>query len=106
MVFTERRSFQRRSIRRQAKIIMVGSPPRNCLVMNISDGGVRLYVEGAEVPERFVLLLSDGDGHPQPRDCKVAWRLGFELGAEFLDAAAHRRANQPAAALRNEARGS
>ena len=99
MAFTERRSFQRRSIRRQAKIIMVGSPPRNCLVMNISDGGVRLYVEGAQVPERFVLLLSDGDGHPQPRDCKVAWRLGFELGAEFLDAAAHRRANQPAAAL-------
>ena len=94
MAFTERRSWQRRTIRRQAKIILVGSPPRDCLVMNISDSGVRLYVEGVKVPERFVLLLSDGEGHPKPRDCKVAWRLDFELGAEFLDASVHRPSQQ------------
>jgi hypothetical protein len=48
-------------------------------------GEVRLHVEGFEVPDQFVLLISNGDGGARPRDCKVAWRLGFELGAEFLD---------------------
>jgi hypothetical protein len=46
---------------------------------------VRLHVEGVVVPDRFVLLLSDGDVSARLRDCKVVWRLGYELGAQFTD---------------------
>jgi PilZ domain len=83
----DRHKSQRHAISRFAKIrLPEGTLTRNCLIINLSRGGVRLHVEGAEVPERFVLLISDGD-HATPRACKVSWRLGFELGAEFLDGA-------------------
>jgi hypothetical protein len=90
MSFAERRSSPRRSIKRQAKIVFGGLPPRDCLIMNISEGGVRVFVGALEVPDRFVLLLADGKGQPQPRDCQVAWRHDFELGGEFLDTAIDR----------------
>ena len=81
----ENRKSRRRAISRFAKIhIGSGALPRECLVTNISDGGVRLHVEGLEVPEAFVLVLDDGSG-ARPRDCKVVWRLGYELGAKFTD---------------------
>jgi hypothetical protein len=94
MEFPEKRRFERRVIRRQAKIVVAGAQLRDCLVLNISDGGVRLLVENVTVPDRFVLLLADGYGNDRPRDCKVAWRRGSELGAEFLDAVVNR-PNQP-----------
>jgi PilZ domain len=81
----DRRKSQRQAISRYAKIQLPdGSLARNCLITNLSHGGARLHVEGVEVPDRFVLLISDGS-RATPRSCKVAWRLGFELGAEFLD---------------------
>jgi len=81
----ENRKSHRRPISRFAKIQAGGGTlPRECLVTNISDGGVRLHVEGLEVPEAFVLVLDDGKG-ARPRDCRVVWRLGYELGAKFTD---------------------
>jgi PilZ domain len=86
-MLSDRRRSTRHAISRLAKLQIPGSTlPRDCLVTNISDGGVRLHVEGVEVPDHFVLLISDGDRRAVPRDCRVVWRLGFELGAEFLDA--------------------
>jgi PilZ domain len=86
MFFGERRQSNRHAISRHAKLQLAGgSLSRDCVVTDISDGGVRLHVEGFEVPNQFVLLTSDGNGGARPRDCKVAWRLDFELGAEFLD---------------------
>ena len=86
MSFAERRQSNRRAISRLAKIQLAGgSLSRDCVVTDISEGGVRLHVEGFEVPDEFVLLLSDGSSVARPRDCKIVWRLGFELGAEFLD---------------------
>jgi PilZ domain len=81
----DRRLSQRRQLNRMAKIqVGVGTLPRDCLVTDISDGGVRLHVEGLEVPNEFVLLLS-GDGlHATERAYRVVWRLGFEIGAKSM----------------------
>ena len=57
--------------------------PRDCLITDISDGGVRLHAEGFDVPDEFVLLL-DGDLKSRERAYKVVWRLGYEIGAKFL----------------------
>jgi hypothetical protein len=89
-MFKDRRKFRRQSnghgISRRAKIQLAGgSLPRDCLLTNMSDGGVRLHVEGVDVPDRFVLLLSDDRGIARLRDCSVVWRLGYELSAEFAD---------------------
>jgi hypothetical protein len=35
-----------------------GGPTRFCLVTNMSDGGVRLHVLGAGIPNEFLLTLS------------------------------------------------
>jgi hypothetical protein len=91
MYFGERRRSNRQTISRHAKLQLAGgSLSRDCVITDISDGGVRLHVEGFDVPDEFVLLLSDGAGAARPRDCKVAWRLGFEVGAEFLDVSGSR----------------
>ena len=80
----DKRKSKRKSISRHAKIQFAnGSLPRDCLITDFSAGGVRLHVEGVDVPDQFVLLMSDGDGVARPRDCSVVWRLGLELGAKF-----------------------
>lgn len=82
----EQRGSKRRAINRHAKIQLAsGSLPRDCLVTDISEGGVRLHVEGLDVPDRFALLLAEGEDRARSRDCKVVWRLGYEVGAKFLD---------------------
>jgi len=80
----ERRRSQRRLINRMAKIQLAsGSLPRDCLITDISTGGVRLHVEGFEVPDDFVLLLS-GDNLAKECNYQVVWRLGHEIGAQFV----------------------
>jgi hypothetical protein len=80
----EKRRAPRRLINRVAKIqVGSGTLPRDCLITNISTGGVRLHVEGIEVPDDFVLVLSGDD---VAKECKyrVVWRLGREIGAQFI----------------------
>jgi len=81
----ERRLSHRRILNRMAKILVGnGTLPRDCLVTDISDGGVRLHIEGFDVPDEFVLMLS-GDGFSnKERAYQVVWRLGYEIGAKFL----------------------
>jgi hypothetical protein len=99
----DRRKTPRRAISRLAKI-EIGSSVYGCLVTDLSEGGVRLYIEGVEVPETFVLLMPDDDGIIRPRDCQVIWRLRYEIGANFTDVPRTKekpkrsRARQPAAA--------
>lgn len=58
----DRRQAPRRTINRMAKIQLGnGALPRDCLITDISTGGVRLHVEGYEVPDDFVLLLCGDD---------------------------------------------
>jgi PilZ domain len=81
----DRRRSRRRLINRVAKIqVASGTLPRDCLITDMSDGGVRLHVEGLDVPDDFVLLLS-GDGIAvSERAYRVVWRLGHEIGARFV----------------------
>jgi len=79
-----RRRTERHAVGGLAKIQLgTGSLPRDCWVSDISDGGVRLHAEGIDVPDEFTLVLTGLNGGR--RDCRVAWRLGHEIGAQFVD---------------------
>ena len=65
-------------------LIGADTAPRDCLILGISDGGVRLYVVGFDVPDEFVLLLSGDDGIEEQNKFKVVWRQGNEVGAELV----------------------
>ena len=81
----DRRGSARRELNRVAKIQFgSGGLPRDCLVTDISDTGVRLHVEGFDVPDDFVLLLTGNDIEDKERVYRVVWRLGYEIGARFL----------------------
>jgi len=91
----ERRRSERHAARGLAKIQTgTGSLPRDCWISDISDGGVRLHTERTDVPDEFTLLLPGVGGR---RECRVVWRLGNELGAEFIDPPAPGFAQQVAA---------
>src|SRR5580692_10541216 len=80
--------LRRRSLRRYhcraAKIQLGGDQlARDCIVINMSRGGVRLNVKGLDVPDEFVLFLSN-NGIVQKSTCTVAWREGNEVGAKFV----------------------
>jgi hypothetical protein len=80
----ERRREPRRPLYRAARIQLGdGALPRECVVMDISDGGVRLHVDGFDVPDEFVLVLS-GHHVTQESKYKVVWRFKQELGAKFI----------------------
>ncbi|HUD84924.1 MAG TPA: PilZ domain-containing protein [Xanthobacteraceae bacterium] len=80
-----RRRTQRRQLNRMAKVQFGSSAlPRDCLITDISDGGVRLHVEGFDMPDEFVLLLSGEDITGKERMYRVVWRLGYEIGAKFV----------------------
>jgi hypothetical protein len=80
----ERRREPRRPLYRVARIQFGnGALPRECVVMDISDGGVRLHVDGFDVPDEFVLMLS-GHRVTQESKYKVVWRFNQELGAKFI----------------------
>ncbi len=82
----DRRKFERYATRGAAKIHLAGSPfLRDCMITDVSDGGVRLYVEGMEVPDDFALYF--GEAADERRMCRVVWRLGREIGVAFVDAA-------------------
>ena len=81
----ERRGAARAAINRRAQYIPVaGALPRDCLVVDLSDTGARLYVE-TPLPDVFVLVVS-GDDARLERECRVVWRLGGECGVVFTRA--------------------
>ena len=80
----ERRWSPRHLLYRAAKIKLgVGILAHDCVVIDMSDSGVRLHVAGFNVPDEFVLLLS-GDGVVRESKYRVVWRRGHELGAKFV----------------------
>ncbi len=54
---------------------------RDCMISDVSDGGVKIIAEYPEIPSEFTVIFSEG----RPRQCRLAWRIGCELGAQFLD---------------------
>ncbi|MGN6572735.1 MAG: PilZ domain-containing protein [Pseudolabrys sp.] len=78
----ERRGAVRQAINRRAQYFPVaGALPRDCMVVDISDTGARLYVE-TPLPDVFVLVIS-GETSRIERECRVVWRLGGECGVVF-----------------------
>ncbi len=96
-MFKERRNSPRLAFNRYGRIQFEGtSGTRDCLIINMSEDGVRLHCELAELPAEFTLQLADPK---QPRrTCRVIWRIGFEFGAKFTDVVAVRRPAMPASA--------
>jgi PilZ domain-containing protein len=82
-MFIERRNSVRHTFNRYARIqVEMSGPSRDCLIVDMSENGVRLHCE-SEFPDDFTLVISDT---PRPRrSCRVVWRLGFEIGAKFID---------------------
>jgi hypothetical protein len=81
----DRRHSQRQILNRMARIQLgSGTLGRDCLITDISDRGVRLHVEGFDVPDEFVLLLSGEGLNSKEHAYRVIWRLGYEIGAEFV----------------------
>jgi len=77
-----RRKSERRLCRRVAKIQFgTGSLPRDCTITDVSNGGAKVIAEYLDIPAEFTLIFSTG----RPRQCRLAWRIGCELGAEFID---------------------
>jgi len=82
MLAANRRRSERRVCRSLAKIQFgTGSLPRDCMITDMSDGGVKIIAEYPEIPTEFTVIFSEG----RPRQCKLAWRIGCEFGAQFLD---------------------
>ena len=55
--------------------------PRDCIILDISDGGARLDVGPLPVPKIFTLLLS-ANGNVS-RACVLRWRKEQQIGVEF-----------------------
>jgi PilZ domain len=82
---TELRKHPRRQFHYSATIATeANAPTTSCVIINISHSGARLVLKkGEELPDRFVLLLSNkGGAH---RRCRVIWRNETTLGVEFSD---------------------
>jgi PilZ domain len=81
-MYVNRRKTERRDCKRGAKIQFgTGSLPRDCMITDISAGGVKVVAEHVDIPPQFTIIFSSGN----PRQCRLAWRIGYEFGAEFVD---------------------
>ena len=80
-MFLSRRKSERRPCREASRVKTgVGSLPRDCMITDMSDGGLKLVIENVDLPPEFTVILSSG----QQRYCRLAWRIGCEFGAEFI----------------------
>lgn len=82
---TPRRNFQREALRSQnihATLVQPGFPDRSCTVLDISDSGARIVLEGedAPIPARFMLALDNDERHV----CESIWWHGRTGGLRFV----------------------
>jgi PilZ domain. len=81
-MFQDRRVSPRQIVNCPGSIVSeAGAASQDCLIADISDGGVRLFVQ-SKVADEFVLVIKDGSDANHA--CRVVWRLDDELGAEFI----------------------
>ena len=82
-MFGERRSHHRLQINRVARIYAdQAGITCECTISDISEGGARLFVPDIELPERFILQIFGEK--PVREECTVVWRLGGEMGVQFM----------------------
>ncbi len=83
----ESRQSARRALVNMTKMRTAPDAPlRDCLILDISDEGVRLYVGGLNVPDQFALLV--GEDVVTERTYQVIWRRDREIGAKLVGPAA------------------
>jgi hypothetical protein len=81
-MLANRRSSERQQCRRVARIQFgASSLPRDCVITDVSKGGVKVVAEHLEIPPQFSITLPTG----HTRQCRLAWQIGCEFGAEFTD---------------------
>jgi hypothetical protein len=81
-MLVNRRQSVRQPCKKVAKIQFgTGSLPRDCMITDVSDGGVKVIAEYVEIPQDFTIIFSTGNY----RQCRLAWRIGCEFGARFVD---------------------
>jgi PilZ domain len=79
----ENRKFTRRAIDLVVQIESADGSNVNGVLLDLSEGGVRLKVSNPDsLPEHVVLKLSD----KVHRWSRIAWRSAEEIGAEFVSA--------------------
>jgi hypothetical protein len=79
----ERRSSRRLRIHKSAQLVLnEHNAAIDVVVRDISDGGVRVRIEGyMYLPDRFELRFRD---HSAPCHVVMAWRQGLEMGLSFV----------------------
>lgn len=87
---------RRRSARSAVSRVVTVEPSPNvpgheALVTNLSRHGARLFVRDIELPDRFAMIFADTR---ERRECNVVWRIGPEIGVEFVDSPPARRARK------------
>ena len=60
-----------------------GFAVRPCVVADLSDTGVRIVIDAPETVAGIFSLLGSRDAG-SGRRCRVKWRRGSQIGAEFL----------------------
>src|SRR3981081_924246 len=84
----ERRNSPRYHFNRYARIqVEMSGASRDCLIVNMSEDGVRLHSEIMEMPNEFTLVVADAE-HPR-RSCRVVWRGGVWEWREDTQALPH-----------------
>jgi hypothetical protein len=78
----DRRKTTRRTFNRLGRFFSDLSGQHECMIVDLSEGGARLHTN-VETPPAFALTVLTDAGAIQHR-CKVIWRLGDEVGVEFL----------------------
>jgi hypothetical protein len=84
-MFGERRKHQRLLTNRVARIqtdVAATTTSQECTIIDISDRGARLFVNNSDIPDRFCLVIVSDKVTRQ--ECRVVWRLGGEVGVEFV----------------------
>ena len=82
MLAVNRRRSERRVCRSLAKIQFgTGTLPRDCLITDISDGGVKVVAEHLVPPPEFTLIFSTGNPNP---DLDGSKRAGDNLYTDSI----------------------
>ena len=88
------RKHERIDFHRPAFVVLEpGGPWLECMILDISKGGVRLEVGALPVSKLFVLILTP-NGEVR-RACLTTWRNGPLLGARFVNLKEIRRGLTP-----------
>lgn len=75
------RAEPRRSVYRQGRLIVAGGVELNCMIVDTSENGARVELDGAESLPDFVTLKIVMTG--ASRRARVIWRRGRSAGLSF-----------------------